>query len=224
MKRYRIITLIYIVLLFGGLLGSLTLTGHYFADFTSAEGCIGAKTEAALRQNLPLRDALKQWKTTLLMLGGVQETDGIYFTGEGLIENLTVADETLGEKNLAALQDYCRATEPYVLLLPSACAISSDLLPEAALLFDQESWLGNAVSALSPLCSEVQNGYPLLQEHSGSRLFYRTDSRPTQLTGYLLYRALAPALDYYPYAKDHFTNTPLLYDCTGDLYARWSYD
>ena len=137
MKRYRIIALIYIVLLFGGLLGSLTLTGHYFADFTSAEGCIGAKTEAALRQNLPLRDALKQWKTTLLMLGGVQETDGIYFTGEGLIENLTVADETLGEKNLAALQDYCRATEPYVLLLPSACAISSDLLPEAALLFDQ---------------------------------------------------------------------------------------
>ena len=77
MKRYRIIALIYIVLLFGGLLGSLTLTGHYFADFTSAEGCIGAKTEAALRQNLPLRDALKQWKTTLLMLGGVQETDGI---------------------------------------------------------------------------------------------------------------------------------------------------
>ena len=224
MKRYRIIALIYIVLLFGGLLGSLTLTGHYFADFTSAEGRIGAKTEAALRQNLPLRDALKQWKTTLLMLGGVQETDGIYFTGEGLIENLTVADETLGEKNLAALQDYCRATEPYVLLLPSACAISSDLLPEAALLFDQESWLGNAVSALSPLCSEVQNGYPLLQEHSGSRLFYRTDSRPTQLTGYLLYRALAPALDYYPYAKDHFTNTPLRYDCTGDLYARWSYD
>ena len=65
MKRYRIITLIYIVLLFGGLLGSLTLTGHYFADFTSAEGCIGAKTEAALRQNLPLRDALKQWKTTV---------------------------------------------------------------------------------------------------------------------------------------------------------------
>lgn len=224
MKRYRIIALIYIVLLFGGLLGSLTLTGHYFADFTSAEGCIGAKTEAALRQNLPLRDALKQWKTTLLMLGGVQETDGIYFTGEGLIENLTVADETLGEKNLAALQDYCRSTEPYVLLLPSACAISSDLLPEAALLFDQESWLGNAVSALSPLCSEALNGYPLLQEHSGSRLFYRTDSRPTQLTGYLLYRALAPALDYYPYAKDHFTNTPLRYDCTGDLYARWSYD
>ena len=71
MKRYRIIALIYIVLLFGGLLGSLTLTGHYFADFTSAEGRIGAKTEAALRQNLPLRDALKQWKTTLLMLGGV---------------------------------------------------------------------------------------------------------------------------------------------------------
>ena len=71
MKRYRIIALIYIVLLFGGLLGSLTLAGHYFADFTSAEGCIGAKTEAALRQNLPLRDALKQWKITLLILGGV---------------------------------------------------------------------------------------------------------------------------------------------------------
>ena len=68
------------------------------------------------------------------------------------------------------------------------------------------------------------NAYPLLEENGDSRLFYRTDSRPTQLTGYLLYQALGQALDYFPYAKDSFSNTPLRYDCTGDLYARWSYD
>ncbi len=224
MNRYRIIALIYAVLLFGGLLGSLFLTGHFAGDYTAAEGTPGARTETALRQNLPLRDALKRWKTTLLMLGGVQELDGIYFTGEGLIENLTVTDEALGEKNLAALQDYCREAEPYTVLLPSACAISSQLLPEAALLFDQETWLQNAAAALSPLCREVLNAYPLLEENGDSRLFYRTDSRPTQLTGYLLYQALGQALDYFPYAKDSFSNTPLRYDCTGDLYARWSYD
>ena len=224
MNRYRIIALIYAVLLFGGLLGSLFLTGHFAGDYTAAEGTPGARTETALRQNLPLRDALKRWKTTLLMLGGVQELDGIYFTGEGLIENLTVNDEALGEKNLAALQDYCREVEPYTVLLPSACAISSQLLPEAALLFDQETWLQNAAAALSPLCREVLNAYPLLEENGDSRLFYRTDSRPTQLTGYLLYQALGQALDYFPYAKDSFSNTPLRYDCTGDLYARWSYD
>ena len=210
--------------LFGGLLGSLFLTGHFAGDYTAAEGTLGARTETALRQNLPLRDALKRWKTTLLMLGGVQELDGIYFTGEGLIENLTVTDEALGEKNLAVLQDYCREAEPYTVLLPSACAISSQLLPEAALLFDQETWLQNAAAALSPLCREVLNAYPLLEENGDSRLFYRTDSRPTQLTGYLLYQALGQALDYFPYAKDSFSNTPLRYDCTGDLYARWSYD
>ena len=224
MNRYRIIALIYAVLLFGSLLGSLFLTGHFAGDYTAAEGTPGARTETALRQNLPLRDALKRWKTTLLMLGGVQELDGIYFTGEGLIENLTVTDEALGEKNLAALQDYCREAEPYTVLLPSACAISSQLLPEAALLFDQETWLQNAAAALSPLCREVLNAYPLLEENGDSRLFYRTDSRPTQLTGYLLYQALGQALDYFPYAKDSFSNTPLRYDCTGDLYARWSYD
>ena len=172
MNRYRIIALIYAVLLFGGLLGSLFLTGHFAGDYTAAEGTPGARTETALRQNLPLRDALKRWKTTLLMLGGVQELDGIYFTGEGLIENLTVTDEALGEKNLAALQDYCREAEPYTVLLPSACAISSQLLPEAALLFDQETWLQNAAAALSPLCREVLNAYPLLEENGDSRLFY----------------------------------------------------
>lgn len=224
MKRYRIIAAIYAVLLVGGLLGSLFLTGHFGSDYAAAEGSPGARTEAALRQNLPLRDALMRWKTTLLMLGGVQELDGIYFTGEGLIENLTVTDETLGEKNLAALLEYCGGREPYAVLLPSACAISSQLLPEAALLFDQENWLQNTAAALSPLCSGVLNAYPLLEEHSGSRLFYRTDSRPTQLTGYLLYQALGQALDYFPYAKDSFSNAPLRYDCTGDLYARWSYD
>lgn len=224
MKRYRIIAMVYAILLFGGLLGSLLLTGHFAADYQTAEGNWGDKTETALQQNLPLRDVLKRWKTTLLMLGGVQEMDGIYFTGEGLIENLTVTDESLGENNLAALSEYCAKKEPCVVLLPSACAISSQLLPEAALLFDQESWLQNAAAALSPLCREVLNGYPLLEEHSGSRLFYRTDDRPTQLTGYLLYQALGPALDYFPYAKESFSNTPLRYDCTGDLYARWSYD
>lgn len=77
------------------------------------------------------------------------------------------------------------------MLLPSACAISSQLLPEAALLFDQETWLQNAAAALSPLCREVLNAYPLLEENGDSRLFYRTDSRPTQLTGYLLYQRWA---------------------------------
>ena len=98
------------------------------------------------------------------------------------------------------------------------------MLPEAALLFDQETWLQNAAAALSPLCREVLNAYPLLEENGDSRLFYRTDSRPTQLTGYLLYQALGSALDYFPYTKDSFSNTPLRYDCTGSLYARWSYD
>ena len=66
MNRYRIIALIYAVLLFGGLLGSLFLTGHFAGDYTAAEGTPGARTETALRQNLPLRDALKRWKTTLV--------------------------------------------------------------------------------------------------------------------------------------------------------------
>ena len=224
MKRYRIIAMIYAVLLFGGLLGSLLLTGRFGSDFAAAEGGFGEKAETALRENLPLSDTLKGWKTTLLMMGGVQEIDGIYFTGEGLIENLTVEDEAQGEANLCALENYCRTRAVCMALLPSTCAISSQLLPEAALLFDQESWLQNAASRLSALCPQVINGYPLLVEHSGSRLFYRTDTRPTQLTGYLLHQALGSALDYYPYAKENFTNTPLRYDCTGDLYARWSYD
>ena len=38
MNRYRIIALIYAVLLFGGLLGSLFLTGHFAGDYTAAEG------------------------------------------------------------------------------------------------------------------------------------------------------------------------------------------
>ena len=33
MKRYRIIAMVYAILLFGGLLGSLLLTGHFAADY-----------------------------------------------------------------------------------------------------------------------------------------------------------------------------------------------
>ena len=225
MRRYRIIAAVYTLLLFCGLLGSIFLSfGRFTAAYGAAEGSFGEKTEAALRQSLPLRDPLRRWKTKLLMLGGGQEIDGIYFTGDGLIENLTVADEAVAGQNLTALAAFCRQREASVVLLPSACAISRHLLPEAALLFDQEGWLQEAAAQLSADCGSVINGYPLLSEHESSRLFYRTDPRPTQLTGYLLYQALGETLDYIPYARERFSNTPLLYDCYGSLYTRWSYD
>ena len=47
MKRYRIIAMVYAILLFGGLLGSLLLTGHFAADYQTAEGNWGDKTEPA---------------------------------------------------------------------------------------------------------------------------------------------------------------------------------
>ncbi len=156
------------------------------------------------------------------MLGGVQ-LDGIYFTGEGLIENLTVTDEALEKKTSLPCRTTAekQSTTLCCCPVPVPSAVNCCRKPPCCLT---GAWLRKCRrGALSPV-PEMLNAYPLLEENGDSGLFYRTDSRPTQLTGYLLYQALGQALDYFPYAKDSFSNTPLRYDCTGNLYARWSYD
>ena len=48
-RLFHAVLLIAAVLLFGGLLGSLFLTGHFAGDYTAAEGTLGARTETARR-------------------------------------------------------------------------------------------------------------------------------------------------------------------------------
>lgn len=224
MKKQKIFAAVYAALLLFGCFGSLLPNFSGFsAALSGREGAFGSRIEQYLRDNLPLHETLVGARTGLKLLGGLREIDGIFYADYSLIENLTLQDISVSENNCAALVEYAAAlpASPVAMLLPSACAIEQYLLPAAAVLFDQQSWLYRTNSLLSNCCTTI-DAYGMLEEHCKDRLFYRTDPRMTQLAGYRLYALLAGSLGYEALPFSEFSTTPLAYGCYGSLYPRWS--
>lgn len=223
MKKYKVIAAIYSIVLLVGLLGSIIVSPAAFGDAVlGQEGTFPERMEQAMNQHLPFADTLRRWRTALQLFGGASEVDNIFFTEDGLTENLTVSDDTLAAKNLSAITAVsARLSQPTATLMPSACAIRREQLPSAAILFDQQSWLDDAALTLSGSILTV-NTYDTLLERGDSHLFYRTDGRPSQFAGYLLYQLLSDSMVYYPLPLSAFSITPIAYDCHGELSARWN--
>lgn len=224
MKKQKVIALIYTAVLLTGCLGTLLRSpATVWGVITGQEGTFSSRVEQYLRNNLPQHEMLLGAKTGLKLLGGLREIDGIFYADYSLIESLTVQELSLSEANRRALVEYAAALPqpPVVMLLPSACAIQQYLLPEAAVLFDQQSWLQQTNQLLAEHSTTV-DAYPLLEESREDRLFYRTDPRMTQLAGYRLYGLLEGPLSYMALPFSAFSTVPIAYDCTGSLYPRWS--
>lgn len=224
MRKQKIFAAIYAALLLAGCFGSfLHNPAAFSAALSGKEGTFGSRIEQYLRSNLPLHETLLGAKTGLKLLGGLREIDGIFYADYSLIENLIVEDLSLAEQNRAMLAEYASflPAAPVAALLPSACAIRQYLLPDAAVLFDQQSWLHRTNELLSDFCITADT-YSMLEENCRDRLFYRTDPRMTQLAGYRLYELLAEPLGYRALTFSEFSTVPVAYDCYGSLYPRWS--
>ena len=225
MKRKKaFISLVYIVVLLGGMLGSFLVSpSTAWETLTGEEGSFGERVETALKANLPLHEELRSFKVSIKLLSGQKEIDNIFFVDHRLIENLTVQDETLADSNRRALQSFVQKFPivPSLMLIPTACSIDQQLLPSNAILFDQKGWLEKIDQELSQFCYPIDAYSPLFASREES-LFYRTDSRPTQLAGYKLYAALGDRLGFIPLPFSAFSIEPLAYGCYGNLYSRWN--
>lgn len=222
-RNNHLIAMTFALILLGGLIGSfLASPSGAWKALTGSEGSFGERVEENLQSTLPLHEQLQSLKVTTKLLSGLQEIDSLFFTSQRLIENLTVEDASIGERNKAAVITFAQnnSLTRAVMLIPTACSIHKELLPENAILFDQKGWLESFHELLGQGVYSV-DAYTPLYDARKENLFYRTDSRPTQLAGYKLYLALADRLGYDPLPLTSFSIEPLAYDCYGDLYSRW---
>lgn len=190
-------------------------------DESGQSGC--ARLETVLQSNIPFHAALSNWEVSLRLLSGQREIDHLFFTNNRLIENIQVAGEETADRNLEALRhfaDVSSGSAPCLALIPTACAIQQELLPDNAILFNQKSWIEKSYETLSQELYLVEV-YPAFYNARGEELYYRTDSRTTTVAGYKLYTLLAERLNFYAKPLSDFSIVPLAYDCLGDLYARW---
>lgn len=186
---------------------------------------LGEQLEVFLGQNLPFREELRGMVLRLRMLGGSSEQNGIFLAGDGLIPNLTVTgDTTLHRGNtrqiLAAMEE--TSSSAYLMLIPTACAIRQDRLPDHLPLYNQRGYIESTYKQFYGTASTV-DAYNALLYSDSDYLYYRTEDNLTSQGGYALYQALAARLGFTARPLSQFEVSYDVHDYYGDLYQRWGY-
>ena len=181
--------------------------------------------EGFLVENLPFREELRGAVLRLEMLGGSAEQDGVFLAGDGLVENLVVTSNTSIHRSntrqiLAAMGE--TSSPVYFMLIPTACAIYQDQLPEYLPLYNQRGYIENTYKQFYGTASTV-DGYNALLYSDSDYLYYRTTGGLTTLGGHALYQALGARLGFSPRPLSQFEISYESHDYYGDLYRRWGY-
>lgn len=181
--------------------------------------------ESFLQENLPFREELRSSVLRLRMLGGASEQDGIFLVDDGLLENLSVtANTSLHRSNTRQILSVMNNTSSpaYFMLIPTACAIYQDRLPEHAPLYNQRGYIENTYKQFYGAASTV-DAYNALLYSDSDYLYYRTENNLTCQGGYALYQALGARLGFTPRPFSQFEISYDFHDYYGSLYRRWGY-
>ena len=148
----------------------LTLTLRALVD-----GEVSAQLEEAACENMPGHSMLHKLAVDARLFGGSAEIDGILVGDTMLMKNVQPPDDEIATKNKQSIIDLASFQEhpTYVMLLPTACAIKQQELPEYINLFNQRSYIDSVYTEMSGSVSVVDTYLKLL---SGMEeyIYYRT--------------------------------------------------
>lgn len=172
----------------------LTLTLRALVD-----GEVSAQLEEAACENMPGHSMLHKLAVDARLFGGSAEIDGILVGDTMLMKNVQPPDDEIATKNKQSIIDLASFQEhpTYVMLLPTACAIKQQELPEYINLFNQRSYIDSVYTEMSGSVSVVDTYLKLL---SGMEeyIYYRTTDNLTAKGGYLVYEQLGMRLGISP--------------------------
>jgi hypothetical protein len=184
-------------------------------------GRFGEAAEKYLADHFPLRELWLRLKTAVEKACGKKEQHDVYFGRDGyLLQKANGADTEILAANLAALNEFARATEAecYFLLAPVSMQVYADKLPPYApnelegLPAAVKKGLAREVTLIDPL--------PLFLAKKGEGLFYRTDHHWTTRGAYYAYVAAGEALGYQGLAPSAFRKEVAATGFYGTLAAR----
>lgn len=189
------------------------------ADFPSSMG----EMEAYLRTSLPGAEQLKELVLDLRLATGQTEQRGIFYTEQGLIKDLKVtAGQSVPSANTREIIRFAENHQipAYVMLIPTACAIKQQWVPQYAPLYNQKTFIEDAYRSFEGKVTVI-DVYAVLFANRESYLYYNTDSNLTANGGYLVYQAAAERMKLTPYGPEQFERQYPVHGYFGDLYQTW---
>lgn len=222
MKNQRAASIFLSLLVLAGSAGVFLNSAEVSLPASSEE--FGEWTNRIVRDSLKNIDTLEQIAPSLMIMGGAKEQDGIFITENYLLENITVTDSNIWEKNLSGIEHFLDGhnVQTSIVLIPTAVAIKQQEIAVTAELFNQKSFITDCYQRLRGRVSAV-DAYSRLFSAADEYTYYRTASNLTGLGGYYVYSAIASRLGLSQRSLEQFEIEHLSDDYYGDLYYRSSY-
>lgn len=170
-------------------------------------------------QNLPAQKPLKDFAVDLKVLGGQKEQNDIFLVEDGLVSDLYPPIESYVASNTRQIKEFIDYNNipTSVMLIPTACAIKQEQMPDFVPLYDQKALIEEIYADFSGAATTV-NVYPVLFANRDKYIFYRTDTNLTGLGGYYIYSVLGSRLGQSPRTLEQFDIEYGTQDYYGELY------
>ena len=179
------------------------------------------------QENLSIRQTLQNLSLQLRLLGGNRELEGIFLANDGLIQNFSATTDTsVYQRNTQSLLEFVQTTRTpcALVLIPTACAIYQDQVPDYAPIekTNQKLFIEETTKAFAGLATGV-DVYTPLYDARDQYLYYRTDDNLTTQGGFVVYQTLAKRLGLTPKEEKDFALDNLGEQYYGPLYDQWGY-
>jgi len=143
-------------------------------------------------------DAWRKVYTVFCRIGGSREEEGVFLgKNNQLMEDISVPDEETLDATISGLNRYAEDNEDVrvsMLLVPDAAQILQDELPIFAQTADQSALFGEVENELSDRIQWI-DGISVMENHSGEKLYYKTDHHWTTQGAYDMFLDTAAMFD-----------------------------
>lgn len=180
--------------------------------------------DRAVKKQLSAFEGLNRLAPEIMLATGAKEQDGIFISQDYLLENISEPDTDILENNLHGIESFLdnHSSSAAFVLVPTACAIKQQDIPQGATLFNQKALISECYGRLSGRAASV-DAYSNLFAAKEQYTYHRTETSLTGLGGYYVYTALATRLGFSPRPLNQFEMENLPQDYYGELYERCSY-
>lgn len=187
-------------------------------------GSLAMRTEQFLSRNFPYKETLKNLAIDTKLLSGQKESNGIYIAKNHLMENVVPPAKNFTAKNTQEILRFIEKNQvpTYFMLVPTACAIKRQELPQFAAPYNQKTYIDDVYAQMLGKASSI-DVYSTLFANKEKYIYYRTQSDLTALGGYYVYSVLGRRLDLVTRTLEQYDIEYIDYDFYGDLYQKSPY-
>lgn len=161
-------------------------------------------------------------KTQMELLSGKREINGVYVSGDRMVEKLDSPDYNVILKSISAINNFSETTglETYVMIVPTSAEFYSSSNPNV----NQKEEIDKIYSELSGENVITLDAYTVLNSNKEDYIYYRTDHHWTTLGAYYVYSTTVYDMGITPVSWNNYNIEHASSDFKGTLYSKTLYD